>query len=71
MIGLSAKIMDGEVACLIDGCRGHYNDALRVEVFGRTKDMTPDAAAKAGLDSSLLSFVRPEFRKAEGINNER
>ena len=34
----------------------HYNDALSVEVFGRTKDMTPEAAAKAGLDSSLAVF---------------
>jgi sugar phosphate isomerase/epimerase len=36
--------------------RIHYNDALSVEVFGRTKDMTPEAAAKAGLDSSLAVF---------------
>ena len=34
----------------------HYNDALSVEVFGRTKDMTPEAAAKAGLDSSIAIF---------------
>ncbi len=34
----------------------HYKDALSVEVFGRTKDMTPEAAAKAGLDSSLAVF---------------
>jgi sugar phosphate isomerase/epimerase len=34
----------------------HYNDALSVEVFGRTKDMTPEAAAKTGLDSSLAVF---------------
>jgi sugar phosphate isomerase/epimerase len=34
----------------------HYNDALSVEVFGRTKDMTPEAAAKAGLESSLAVF---------------
>jgi sugar phosphate isomerase/epimerase len=34
----------------------HYNGALSVEVFGRTKDMTPEAAAKAGLDSSLAVF---------------
>lgn len=33
-----------------------YNDALSVEVFGRTKDMTPEQAAKAGLDSSLAVF---------------
>lgn len=33
-----------------------YDDALSVEVFGRTKDMTPQAAAKAGLDSSLAVF---------------
>jgi sugar phosphate isomerase/epimerase len=36
--------------------RIRYNDALSVEVFGRTKDMTPEAAAKAGLDSSLAVF---------------
>src|SRR3954452_4348311 len=36
--------------------RIHYNDALSVEVFGRTKDMTPEASAKAGLDSSLAVF---------------
>jgi sugar phosphate isomerase/epimerase len=34
----------------------HYTDALSVEVFGRTKDMTPEAAAKAGLDSALAVF---------------
>jgi sugar phosphate isomerase/epimerase len=33
-----------------------YNDALSVEVFGRTKGMTPEQAAKAGLDSSLAVF---------------
>lgn len=33
-----------------------YSDALSVEVFGRTKEMTPEAAAKAGLDSSLAIF---------------
>jgi sugar phosphate isomerase/epimerase len=33
-----------------------YDDALSVEVFGRTKDMTPEAAAKAGLDSALAVF---------------
>jgi sugar phosphate isomerase/epimerase len=33
-----------------------YGDALSVEVFGRTKDMTPEAAAKAGLDSALAVF---------------
>jgi sugar phosphate isomerase/epimerase len=33
-----------------------YTDALSVEVFGRTKDMTPEAAAKAGLDSALAVF---------------
>jgi sugar phosphate isomerase/epimerase len=33
-----------------------YHDALSVEVFGRTKDMTPEAAAKAGLDSALAVF---------------
>jgi sugar phosphate isomerase/epimerase len=34
----------------------HYKDALSVEVFGRTKDMAPEAAAKAGLQSSLAVF---------------
>ncbi|MGA8027525.1 MAG: sugar phosphate isomerase/epimerase family protein [Bryobacteraceae bacterium] len=33
-----------------------YRDALSVEVFGRAKDMTPDAAAKLGLESSLAVF---------------
>ena len=33
-----------------------YKDALSVEVFGRTKDMTPEAAAKAGLESALAVF---------------
>jgi sugar phosphate isomerase/epimerase len=33
-----------------------YDDALSVEVFGRTKNMTPEAAAKAGLESSLAVF---------------
>ena len=33
-----------------------YNDALSVEVFGRTKDMTPERAAQAGLDTSLAVF---------------
>ncbi len=28
-----------------------YSDALSVEVFGRTKDMTPEAAAKSGFES--------------------
>jgi sugar phosphate isomerase/epimerase len=41
----------------------HYNDALSVEVFGRTKDMTPEAAAKAGLDSSLAIFRRARVRQ--------
>jgi sugar phosphate isomerase/epimerase len=36
----------------------HYNDALSVEVFGRTKDMTPEQAARAGLDSSLAVFKK-------------
>jgi sugar phosphate isomerase/epimerase len=36
--------------------RIHYHDALSVEVFGRTKDMTPEAAAKAGFDSALAVF---------------
>ena len=40
--------------------RIHYNDALSVEVFGRTKDMTAEAAAKAGLDSSLAVFHKAE-----------
>src|SRR5215469_15698708 len=42
----------------------HYNEALSVEVFGRTKDMTPEAAAKAGLDSSLAVFRKA--RVSEG-----
>lgn len=33
-----------------------YSDALSVEVFGRAKDMTPEAAAKLGLESSLAVF---------------
>ena len=33
-----------------------YDDALSVEVFGRTKNMTPEAAAKAGLDASMAVF---------------
>lgn len=33
-----------------------YVDALSVEVFGRAKDMTPEAAAKLGLESSLAVF---------------
>ncbi len=38
-----------------------YNDALRVEVFGQTRGMTPDAAANAGLDMrACCPFVRPE-----------
>jgi sugar phosphate isomerase/epimerase len=30
-----------------------YQDALSVEVFGRGKDMTPEAAARLGLETSL------------------
>ncbi|MGC2401507.1 MAG: TIM barrel protein, partial [Acidobacteriaceae bacterium] len=41
----------------------HYKDALSVEVFGRTKDMTPEAAAKAGLDSSLAVFRKAGVRE--------
>jgi len=33
-----------------------YRDALSVEVFGRTKNMTPEDAAKAGLQSSIAVF---------------
>ncbi len=33
-----------------------YQDALSVEVFGRAKDMTPEAAAKLGLETSLAVF---------------
>ena len=33
-----------------------YRDALSVEVFGRAKDMTPEAAAKLGLETSLAVF---------------
>jgi len=36
--------------------RIHYNDALSVEVFRRMKDMTSEAAAKAGLNCSLAVF---------------
>jgi len=36
--------------------RIQYDDALSVEVFGRTKDMSPEAAAKAGLESALAVF---------------
>lgn len=41
----------------------HYSDALSVEVFGRTKDMTPEAAARAGLDSSLAIFRNAGVRQ--------
>lgn len=43
--------------------RIHYDDALSVEVFGRTKDMTPEAAARAGLDSSLGVFRKAGVRE--------
>ncbi len=33
-----------------------YTDALSVEVFGRTKDKTPEEAARLGLDTSLAVF---------------
>ena len=33
-----------------------YQDALSVEVFGRTKGMPPEKAAKMGLDASLAVF---------------
>ena len=33
-----------------------YTDAVSVEVFGRTKDMTPEAAARIGLETSLAVF---------------
>jgi sugar phosphate isomerase/epimerase len=33
-----------------------YTDALSVEVFGRLKNMTPEAAARLGLESSLAVF---------------
>jgi sugar phosphate isomerase/epimerase len=36
-----------------------YQDALSVEVFGRAKDMTPEDAAKLGLETS-----RAVMRKA-------
>ncbi len=35
-----------------------YRDALSVEVFGRTKDILPEEAAKAGLDASLAVFKK-------------
>lgn len=35
-----------------------YRDALSVEVFGRTKNMSPEEAAKAGLDASLAVFKK-------------
>ena len=33
-----------------------YTDALSVEVFGRTKDKTPEEAARLGLETSLAVF---------------
>ena len=49
----------------------HYNDALSVEVFGRTRDMTPEAAARSRpLIAHSLSFVRPEFPNTEGTSDE-
>jgi sugar phosphate isomerase/epimerase len=36
-----------------------YEDAVSVEVFGRTKDMTPEEGARAGLESA-----RAVMRKA-------
>jgi len=33
-----------------------YQDALSVEVFGRGKDMTPEAAARMGLETSLTAM---------------
>ena len=41
----------------------HYQDALSVEVFGRTKDMTPEAAAQAGLESALTVFRKAGVRQ--------
>jgi sugar phosphate isomerase/epimerase len=53
---------------------GQIHDNQRLlpgeDVFGRTKDMTPEAAAKAGLDSSLSVFRKSEVPKDEGTNNE-
>jgi sugar phosphate isomerase/epimerase len=43
-----------------------YKDALSVEVFGRTKGMTPEAAAKAGLDSSLATFHKAGVPEGQG-----
>ncbi len=41
-----------------------YRDALSVEVFGRgLKDMTPEAAAKLGLDTSLAVFRKAGFEE--------
>ena len=57
----SQRLLPGEGVINLTGFlqalhRIHYSDALSVEVFGRTKDMTPEAAAKAGLDSSIIVF---------------
>ena len=35
-----------------------YHDAVSVEVFGRTRDMTPEASAQAGLDTALAVFKK-------------
>jgi sugar phosphate isomerase/epimerase len=40
-----------------------YNDALSVEVFGRAKNMTPEAAAKLGLSSALAVFRKAGVRE--------
>jgi sugar phosphate isomerase/epimerase len=40
-----------------------YNDALSVEVFGRAKSMTPEAAAKLGLSSALAVFRKAGVRE--------
>jgi len=47
------------------------NNALSVEVFGPTKDMTPEAAAKAGLDSSLAVFCKAGVpRRMKGLTTK-
>ncbi len=46
----------------------HYSDALSVEVFGRTKDMSPEAAAKAGLDSAQSVFRKAGVPEAPARN---
>jgi hypothetical protein len=44
--------------------RIRYNGRLRVEVFGRTKDMTPELPQKPVWRAHAPSFAKPEYRKA-------